>query len=167
MSAQRILISSAIIISVLAVVVVLTLALTPQETPPFDAAVKFMMAAGQGDDETAFALLSDTMQAYVTDHCPDGSVSACVRDYTPPEWGDFVSVIYRRARPHGSAWDVLLIASYAEGEGFSGVCIRHRMEQNAASGWQVAAWSGFIACDEPNAGLQELADDLAAPNRAP
>ena len=148
----------------------LTLVLVPENTnPAFDVAERFINAAGLNDDDTAFPLLSDEMQAYVTENCPDGSVSACVLGYTPDDWGTLIgdgAAVFRRSIPDGDAWDVLLVATYQEGQGFAGVCIYHRMERNADDEWQVAGWSGFISCDAPNSGIQGLRRD-DAPNRAP
>lgn len=151
---------------VIIAVIAATAALTPQETnPAFAAATQFMDAAGKGDEATAFALLSDEMQAYVRDNCPQGEVSACVEAYTPEAWGDFLSVVFRRAAPDGAAWDVDLIATYAEGTGFSGVCIYQRMEQDAAGDWRVAAYAGFVSCGAAES--RNMADNPNAPNRAP
>lgn len=152
-------------------IVILSLALTPEKLDPaFDVAVRFMNAAGRGDDAAAYPLLSAEMQAWVDDNCPDGSVSACILAYTPLEWGTLLhdrAAVYRRSIPDGpSAWDVQLIATYEEDEGFAGVCIYHRMEEVAPDDWRVVAWAGFISCDEANAGLSGLRQP-DAPNRAP
>jgi hypothetical protein len=147
--------------------ITLTIVLTPENLhPAFAAATRFVNAAGKGDDGTALPLLAGNLQAYVEDNCPAGSVSACLESYTPPEWGGMLAAVYRRSIPDGDAWDVLLVATYERDQGFSGVCIYHRMEETASGTWQVAAWSGFVSCDLPDSGIQELrrAD---APNRAP
>jgi hypothetical protein len=148
----------------------LSLLLTPEKLDPaFDVAVRFVNAAGMGDDATAYPLLSDELQAYVDAHCPDGRVSACILSYTLPEWGHLLhkeAAVYRRSIPDGAAWDVQLIASYQEGDGFSGVCIYNRLEEAAPGDWRVTAWAGFISCDEPNSGLSGLRQP-DAPNRAP
>jgi hypothetical protein len=166
MQRQQILVVVGVILAVI-IVVVATLALIPQKTPAFDAGVDFMTAVQNGDEETAFALLNDQMQTYVTENCPDGSASACIEGYTPSEWGHLLSAVFRRSRPDGAAWDIQLIATYEKGEGSSGVCIYERMEQSPDGAWQVAGWSGFISCDAPDARLAALADDPDAPNRAP
>lgn len=164
--------SSVIITAVVALVLIvalvgLTLVLTPENTnPAFAAATRFMNAAGNGDDETAFELLSSELQTYVTENCPDGSVSACIDAYTPPQWGDLLSAVYRRSIPDNGAWDVLLVATYEEDQGFSGVCIYHRVEEVAPDDWRVAAWSGFVSCDRSDAGIQGLRR-TDAPNRVP
>ncbi|GAB4522851.1 MAG: hypothetical protein OHK0046_35970 [Anaerolineae bacterium] len=153
---------------VIAGILALTLVLVPENTSPaYDTATTFMNAAGAGDDATAFALLSPEMQTYVTENCPEGSVSACIDDYTPAEWGDLLSAVYRRSVPEGSTrWHVQLVATYEEGQGFAGVCIYHRMDEIAPDDWRVSAWSGFISCDDPGGRLNPLrAED--APNRAP
>jgi hypothetical protein len=162
---QIIWIALAIILSV-AVVVVVTLQFTPQEAnPAFAAATTFMNAAFQGDDHTAFALLSQLMQQYVNDHCPNSSVSACVKSFTPPEYGEADSAIYRRAAPDGGAWDVELIAVYPHDKGASGVCIYERMEQSPAGDWQVAGWAGFLWCGDGRS--RDMATNPDTPNRAP
>ena len=154
----------------LVAVVIITALLVPQETnPAFASAIEFVNAAGKGDDETAMSHLSTALQSYVADTCPDGSVSACVDAYTPPEWGDFLNAVYRRAQPDGpNAWDVQLIATWEEGQGFSGICIYNRVERpdEQSDVWEIVRWSGFVSCDLPNAGLSGLAQD-DAPNRAP
>jgi hypothetical protein len=152
------------------VIVALTLMLTPEKTnPAFKTATDFMNAAGTGDADAAYALLSPEMQDYVTDNCPNGNVSDCILSYTPPEWGRLNgegAAVYRRSIQDGDAWDIQLIATYEEGDGFSGVCIYHRVEEIATDDWRVTAWAGFITCDEANAGLDRLRRENA-PNRAP
>jgi hypothetical protein len=166
MGSKRTLWIGAGIVVALLVVVVVTLVLVPSETnPAFAAAEAFARAAGQGDDAAALALLSDEMQAYVAANCPDGSVSACVDAYTPPEWGAMKSAVYRRGAPDGAAWNVDIISYYEAGVGASGVCIYHRMEQNAAGEWRVAGWAGFVHCGDPNS--RGMASNPDAPNRAP
>lgn len=164
----------------LAIVVVVTLALTPDNTnAAFAVASRFVNTAVLGDDETAYSLLTDDLQAYVDANCPDGSVSACVQAYTPAEWGLLVrdgGAVFRRAIPDGpDAWDVAIIATYQEGQGFSGVCVYNRVERTIADNpetdineetWRVAAWSGFVSCDLPESGLSELREPNAV-NRVP
>lgn len=150
----------------------LTLVLAPNTSPAFDVAVDFMNMAGQGDDTAALPLLNDTLQAYVAATCPNGSVSACVRGYTPQEWGGMMSAVFRRAIPDGGdAWDILVVATYQAGQGFSGVCTYYRVERDTAAAqtdtWRIARWAGFVSCDEPHSGLTELRDSADAPNRAP
>lgn len=157
----------------MAVIVVVTASLTPEQTnPAYQAAVAFMQAAGTGDDDAAFALLDAPMQAYVRATCPDERVSACVEAYIRDEWGAFQSVVFRRAAPDGlndagsyTAYDVELIATYAEDKGFSGVCIYVRMQADASGVWRVARWAGFVSCGDAES--RNMADNAAAPNRAP
>lgn len=145
----------------------LTLVLAPENEPAFDNAVTFMNAVGDNDDATAFALLTEELQTYVTENCPDSSVSTCINDYIPDEWGDLLAPVYRRSIPIGdTAWDVQLVATYEEGQGFAGVCIYHRMEEVAPDDWRVAAWSGFISCDDRNSGMNALRREDAI-NRVP
>ena len=152
---------------VIVVIIALTAAYTPENTnPAFDAAVTFVQAAGSGDDDLAFNMLTPQMQTYVQDHCPDGSVSACVKAYTPPEWGAFRSVVFRRASPAGqSAWDVDLIATYEQGKGFSGVCIYNHVVEDETGAWQVAGWAGFVSCGD--GASRNMASNPDAPNHAP
>lgn len=164
-------ISPAIIVAVTAVIIIgllaLTAVLTPESNPAYDAAVDFMNAAGSGDDGTALVLLSDGMREYVLENCPEGLASRCIDEYTPLAWGNLISAVFRRAIPDGPrAFDVQLVATYEEGQGFAGVCIYHRVEQTSGGQWRVTAWSGFISCDEPNAGLSDLRQP-DAPNYAP
>lgn len=149
-------------------IILLTVLLVPENThPAYAAATRFMNAAGEGDEAAAFPLLSDAMQTYVRENCPEGRVSACVQGYIPPEWGGLIRAVYRRSIPEGNqAWDVQLVATYEEGQGFAGVCIYHRMEEVAPDDWRVAAWSGFISCDDPDSGLNALRRPDAT-NRAP
>lgn len=152
----------------LVLVVVLTALLVPQQNPAYTAAIEFVNAAAQGDDAAAESYLSDELLAYVDANCPDDSVAACVQGYTPPEWGDMLSAVFRRSQPDGpDAWDILLIATYEEDQGFSGVCIYNRAERVQGEDWEITRWSGFVSCDLPNAGLRSLADEPDAPNRAP
>jgi len=174
MKQRKILIGGLVIAVSAIVLILLTAALTPQQTDPaFAAAVAFADAAGRGDDETAVALLDEDMRAFVRDNCPEGRVSLCVESYIPDEWGAFQSVVFRRAAPvidsmrdgQASAYDVELIATYAEGKGFSGVCIYQRMEQNEAGEWRVAGYAGFVSCGDPES--RNMANNPDAPNRAP
>lgn len=159
------------VVTVVAVIglILLTLVLVPGDTQPYEVAVEFVNAAGLGNDAAAYPLLSAELQAYVDENCPDGSVSACILAYTPSDWGTLVkdgSAVYRRSVRDGEAWDVQIVATYQEDEGFSGVCIYNRVEEVADGDWRVTAWSGFVSCDESDSGLQGLrrAD---APNRVP
>jgi hypothetical protein len=151
----------------------LTLVLTPENTKPaYRTATNFMNAAGTYDDATAFALLTPAMQDYVESNCPQGQVSACVAEYIPDEWGELVrdgAAVFRRAkRDTDDAYDVQIVATYEEGQGFAGVCIYHRVENitpgEETADWRVAGWSGFVSCDDPDSGIDGLrAED--APNR--
>jgi hypothetical protein len=173
MNRRTLLIGALITAAALIIIILLTAALTPQQTnPAYAAAVAFADAAGDGDDATAHALLGDELRAYVEANCPDGRVSACVESYIPDEWGAFQSVVFRRAAPDATriengapaAYDVDLIATYAEDRGFSGVCIYVRMEQTEA-GWQVVRYAGFVSCGD--AASRNMANNPDAPNVAP
>jgi hypothetical protein len=166
MPRSRLIWISIVAIIIVAAIIVLTLALTPAEVNPAAAtAAAFMNAAGKGDDATAFALLSADMQEYVAANCPDGSVAACITGYTPPEWGELVSAVFRRAAPDENAWDVDLIATYERDTGASGVCSYYRMEQDEAGVWRVAGWAGFIWCGD--AASRNMATNPDTLNRAP
>lgn len=153
--------------AVIIVIILLTAAFTPENTnPAFATAVDFVQAAGTGDDEAAFALLDPTLQGYVQANCPNGRIATCIQSYMPTEWGAFRSVVFRRATPNGaSAWDVDLIATYAEGKGFSGVCIYSRVEQSDSGAWWVTAWAGFVHCGD--SASRNMATNPDAPNRVP
>ncbi len=155
-----------------AVVIVVTALLTPQQTnPAYARAVEFAQAVGKGDEAAAFALLDATMQTYARAHCPDGKITACVASYIPADWGGFESAVFRRAAPGArnptglvSAYDVEVLATYEQGKGGSGVCIYERMEPTG-SDWRVAGYAGFISCGDPaSRNMQTNAD---TPNRAP
>ncbi len=125
-----------------------------------------MDAAGKGDDATAETYLAPELVAYVAANCPNGSVSACIDGYTPEEWGDVIKAVFRRATPDGNtAWDVDLIATYQFGTGFSGVCIYHRVEQDASGAWKIVQWAGFLHCGEDAS--RSMATNPDTPNRAP
>ncbi len=150
----------------LALLIALTAALTPENTnPAFATAVAFVNAAAGGDDAAAMPLLTPAMQEWVRANCPNGSVAACAQGYTPPEWGGLLRAVFRRATPDGPAWDVDIIATYAQGTGFSGVCIYNRVELDAAGEWRVAGWAGFVHCGDPAS--RGMASNPDAPNRAP
>lgn len=150
----------------LSIIVAVAIALTPGQTnPAFATAVTFVEAAGKGDDATALAQLDNTLRTYVADHCPNGSVSACVQSYTPPDWGQMIGATFRRAAPDGANWDVEVISNYAAGTGASGVCIYTRVQPNGAGGWQVSRWAGWLHCSDP--GARNMATNPATPNRAP
>lgn len=166
MRRSRILWIVAVVVISVAVIVVVTLALTPGETnPAFAAAANFMNAAGNGDDATALALLSDNMQAYVGANCPDGSVSACINSYIPPEWGSLIKAVFRRAAPDGANWNVDLIATYEKDTGASGVCSYYRLEQDAAGEWRIYGWAGFLWCGDGRS--RNMATNPDTPNRVP
>lgn len=165
MTSKRLLwIALALVTSVI-IIILVSLSLTPQTSPAFDVAVRFANAAASGDDDTAFATLSPQLQEYVRTNCPDGSVSACVQSYIPPEWGNFQSAVFRRAAPVGQNWDVQVIASYQFAEGGSGVCIYVKMESVADAQWQVTEWAGFISCGDPAS--RDMATNPETPNRVP
>ncbi len=155
------------IIGAVILIIVITLALTPSNThPAFAAAVAFMDAAGQGDDATAETYLAPDLLTYVAANCPNASVSACIDSYTPDEWGDLIKAVFRRSIPDGtSAWDVDLIATYQFGTGFSGVCIYHRVEQDASGAWKIVQWAGFLHCGDPAS--RDMTTNPDTPNRAP
>lgn len=167
MQQRRLIIATLILILAVIILIGATLIFVPQDTnPAFGAAIAFVNSAAKGDSATAETYMSDSLKATVADVCPDGDVSACIQSYGEPEWGAFGSAVYRRSIPDGrDAWDVQLIATYADGQGFSGVCIYTRVEKIDET-WQVVGWAGFISCDLPDAGLSDLASD-SAPNRVP
>lgn len=173
MNRRTLLIGALITAAALITIILLTAALTPQQTnPAYAAAVAFAEAVGENDDEVAHRLLGDALRAYVEANCPQASVSECVEAYIPDEWGEFLSVVFRRAAPDASrivngtptAYDVDLIATYAEDKGFSGVCIYVRMEETDA-GWRVARYAGFVSCGDADS--RNMATNPDAPNRAP
>lgn len=158
-------IAGLVIVSV-AVIVIITLALTPQETnPAFAAATRFMNAAGNGEDVIALSLLSSEMQSYVQANCPNHSVSACIMGYTPAEWGMLQSAVFRRAAPDGANWNVELIAIYQHDKGASGVCSQYRMQQDESGAWRVYGWAGFLWCGDPRS--RNMATNPDTPNRVP
>jgi hypothetical protein len=147
-----------------AVVIIFALVLTSQGiNPAFQTAVDLVIALGKGDDQTALSLLDESMRAYVTDRCPNGSPSACI--VTPPEWGALISAVFRRAAPDGANWDVEVIANYEQDRGASGVCSYIRVEPDAAGNWHVAGWAGFIHCGDPAS--RDMPTNPDTPNRAP
>jgi hypothetical protein len=154
----------------LVAVIVVTAVLVPQQLhPAYASAIDFVQAAASGDDAEAESHISQALADYVVENCPDGSISACVDAYTPDDWGGFLNVVYRRAQPDGpDAWDILLLGTWEENQGFSGVCIYTRAERAEPNteNWEIVGWSGFVSCSQPNAGLSQLAQD-DAPNRAP
>ena len=153
-------------ILIFALIVVVALALTPQETnPAYATAVAFVDAAAKGNDAAAMDLLDAPMQAYVAANCAGGEPSGCILSYTPPEWGSMISAVYRRAAPVGDAWNVEVIANYEQGTGASGVCSMIHVTKDAAGKWQVSGWAGFVHCGEPESRNMDTNPDT--PNRAP
>ncbi len=164
---NRIVILIAVVIGAVALLLIAaTLIFTPESTnPAFDAAVAFVTAAAAGNDDAALALVSPAIREYAA-ACPEGRISACVRGYTPPEWGDMVRAVFRRAVPDGSAWDIDLISFYRADTGASGVCIYTRAEPTGdGGGWQITAYAGFVHCAD--AASRNMANNPAAPNRVP
>jgi len=108
----------------------------------------------------------EALRAWGAANCPYGRVSACVQALFPPEWGDFISMVYRRATPDGErAWDVDLIGTFRAGQGGSGICLYTRVEQGADDVWRVESYAGWIWCGDPAS--RNMADNPDAPNRAP
>lgn len=167
-----------IILSVLGAVILigliaLTAVLTPEgAAPAFAVASGFIKATDRGDDEAALALVSPEISAWIDQNCPDG-VSACIAGFTPVEWGGVVDSVYRRSiRDGATAWDVQLITTHEKGQGFSGVCIYVRVEKPAGvpdirENWQVTRFGGWVSCDEPVAGLEQMRSASNAPHSAP
>jgi hypothetical protein len=154
------------VFAVIILVIVVTAVLTPTQTnPAAGAALEFVLAVSQDVDTAAQPLMSDELTAYVSENCPDQSVSACIAAYIPVEWGEFVSAVFRRAAPEGDHWNVDLISTYQFGLGGSGVCIYARVEQDAAETWKVAEWAGFVNCADP--ATRNMATNPDAPNRVP
>ena len=153
----------------LVVIIFVATQLTPQTSnPAFTTAVDFVASAGKGDDTATLALLDEPMRAYVSANCPDGSPSACVDAFTPPEWGDQVSAVFRRAAPDAENvrnWDVEVIAHYQEGTGASGVCSLIDVAPDNTGTWRVTGWAGFIHCGDPAS--RDMAINPDTPNRAP
>lgn len=152
-------------------ILVLTSVLVPEElSPAYNVALAFTDALLEArDDAAASALIGPELAAWADAHCPDG-ISACVFGYFPDSWGRPVDTVYRRSIPDGpDAWDILLITTFDAtlSQGFSGVCIYQRAERAADETWRITRWSGWISCDEPNAGLEQLRSAPDAPNRAP
>lgn len=165
MTSKRIILIGGVTIGALLLLIALTAILVPENVnPAYATAVGFVQAAATGEDAAAMAHLSDELRAYVAEQCPDGSVSACVQGYTPPEWGGLLSAVFRRAAPDGPAWNVDVIATYAQGVGFSGVCAFVRVEP-VDEAWQVTRWAGFVHCGDPNS--RNMAANPDAPNSAP
>lgn len=166
LSRRYVLLGIGVVVAV-ALVIVITLAFTPQETnPAFDAAAAFWNAAGSGDDAKALPLLSADLQTWVQTNCPDGSVSACVKGYIPPEWGNLQKAVFRRSAPDGDkAWNVDVIATYEKDTGASGVCAFFRLEQEADGSWKIVRWAGFLWCGDNRS--RNMATNPDTPNQAP
>lgn len=149
-----------------ALIIISSLALTPQETnPAVDVAVTFWNAAEQGEDAVALPLLSPVMQEWVAANCPNGSVSACIQEYSPPEWGSLLSAVFRRSAPVGPIWNVDVIATYELETGVSGVCAHFRVEQTNSGIWQITEWAGFLWCGDATS--RNMATNPETPNRVP
>lgn len=147
------------------VIIAATAVLTPGDTnPAFQTAVGFAEAAATGDEAGARASTGPSVLDYAAANCPSGQISACVASYIPPEWGAFKSVVFRRAAPDGSDWDVELIATYSEGVGFSGVCIYTRLSP-VESGWQVTRYAGWVPCSDPSS--RDIQSNPDAPHHVP
>jgi hypothetical protein len=157
-----------LIAGVVALVVIVTAAFTPESTEPaFNVATTFVNAAASGDEFTAYPLLSPELQAWALANCPGGRVVACVKDYTPEEWGQLASAEFRRSARVGAAWDIDLIGYYDQPgtQGFSGVCVYTRVEELAPGDWRIAAWAGWAWCGDPT--TRNMARNPDAPNSAP
>ncbi|MDX2161522.1 MAG: hypothetical protein SF162_09375 [bacterium] len=155
-----------VLIGVVAAIIAATAAFTPAATEPaFQVALQFAEAIGRQDNLAAQRTLHPTTREWVIYNCPNGQIATCLNTLIPDEWGAFQSVVFRRATPDNTSWDVDLIATYAEGVGFSGVCIYVRMERLTDGQWVVAGWAGWIHCGDERS--RNMARNLDAPNRAP
>lgn len=157
-----------VVIVTVALVVITTATFTPEGTEPaFNVATTFVNAAAQGDETTAFPLLSPQLQEWATTNCPNGRVSDCVQAYTPTEWGQLASAEFRRSTRVGAAWDIDLIGYYDQQgtQGFSGVCVYTRVEESAPGDWRVVGWAGWAWCGDP--ATRNMARNPDAPNRVP
>lgn len=148
-------------------IIAATAAFTPSQTnPAFAAAEAWGNAAARGQEEIAIAHEGEALRAWASANCPNGRVSDCIRSLFPPEWGDFISVLYRRAVPEGNrAWDIEMIGSFQRDDGGSGICVYVRVEQNDAGVWLVEEYAGWIWCGDPAS--RNMAANPDAPNRAP
>ena len=152
-----------LMVAVIALIIATMLFIPEGTNPAYAAAVNFVNAAAKGDDDSAIPFMSSSLRDAVVENCPSSVPSTCIQGYADESWGAFLSAIYRRAIPDGNdAWDIQLLATYEDGQGFSGICIYNRVEQ-IDDAWQVTRWSGFVSCDLPTAGLQNLAKE-SAPN---
>ncbi len=142
-------------------IILLTATTNPENFPPYASALAFIRAAGANQDDTAVAYLTEPMRAWVAANCPQG-VSACVSAYIPPEWGTFRNVIFRRAEPRESTYDVDVISTYERDLGYGGVCIYLRVVQ-VGQAWLIDGWAGWVSCGDDGSRL--MANNLAAPNR--
>ena len=154
-----------VLVVIIAVFIAATAVFDPNSNPAYKAAGDFVRAAFANDDATAFSLLNENLQNYVTANCPDGSVAACVHSYIPAEWGEVQGITFRRAAPNGRWWDVEWIASFAQDVGASGVCIFTRVEPTGVEEWRVIEWAGFIHCGDPAS--RNMSTNPDTPNRAP
>lgn len=162
-----------LIIGIVAIALIAaSLFLTPTNTnPAFDAALQAVEAAARGDDATALAHVGPALREYAAANCPDGSLSACVDAFTPPEWGDLQRAVYRRAAPDSAlatAWDIDIISYYSTDTGASGVCIYARSEwfgEGEEGQWLVTALAGFVHCADPES--RNMGRNPSAPNRIP
>jgi hypothetical protein len=153
------------IIVVILAIIAATAFLTPDSYPPNAAAINFARAAASGDEPAAVAYLSPDLQAYVAANCPDGTVSGCVADYIPDEWGGYRGLEFRRAMPDGNGYHIDLIGFWEQDRGFSGVCVYLNVQPDGAGGWQVTRWAGWAWCGEP--ATRDMETNPQAPNRAP
>jgi hypothetical protein len=155
-----------LMVAVVALIIATLLFVPEGINPAFATAVNFVNAVATGDDDIALPYMSIALRQSVAENCPNGMPSTCIKSYADDSWGDFMSAVFRRAIPDGSdVWDVQLIATYEDGQGFSGVCIYNRVER-IDNDWQVTRWAGFVSCDLPTAGLQDLAGESSL-NRMP
>ncbi|MFN8527952.1 MAG: hypothetical protein U0670_05015 [Anaerolineae bacterium] len=154
-----------LLIVVIAGIVIASTRFTPSNEPQYQAAVDFVRAVGLNDNRTALSLLTPGMRLWVSELCSYGQIASCLRAFVPPDWGQFVSVVFRQATPYYTSWDVDMIATYERGDGASGVCIYARIEQMPEGDWRVSRWAGWISCADPRA--QDMANNPDTPNRAP
>ncbi len=160
-----------LVVVVLIVVVIggFTLAgrlLDPRNTPQYAVALEFIEAVHRGDDAAAIQRITPELQTWVATNCPGGSISICLLGfYIPDDWGNLLSVVFRRSEPVGSAWNVDMIATYEHGLGFSGVCIYTLTSQQPDGRWLVSSWAGFISCGDARS--RDMASNPDTPNRAP
>ncbi len=107
----------------------------------------FLTALLKGDDSLNAQYLSTDFQEYISQHCPDGKASGCIRQLVPPEWGELTGVKFSFGSPSSPTTGSVIYYSWWKNTDPI-VIVLLTAEEN---GRQVyTGWRGFVPAEDEN-----------------